>query len=61
METIMEVIQTINIEKLTQEQFRNVIAEIYQSFAEIECANCEDSLAGYMSGTVYCDPCADSI
>jgi len=25
------------------------------------CANCDDSLTGYMSGTVYCDPCADSI
>ena len=25
------------------------------------CANCEDTLAGYMSGTVYCDRCADSV
>jgi hypothetical protein len=39
METIMEVIQTIDIEKLTQEQFRNVVAEIFQAFAEMEGAN----------------------
>ena len=39
METIMEVIQTIDIEKLTQEQFRSVVAEIYQAFAEMEGAN----------------------
>jgi hypothetical protein len=25
------------------------------------CANCEDSLYGYMYGTIYCDRCADSI
>ena len=25
------------------------------------CANCEDTLEGYFSGTVYCDPCADSV
>ena len=25
------------------------------------CANCEDSLYGYMYGTVYCDRCADSV
>ena len=36
METIMEVIQTINIEELTQEQFRDVVKEIFQAFAERE-------------------------
>ena len=39
METIMEVIQTIDIKHLTQEEFRNIVAEIYQAFAEMEGAN----------------------
>ena len=25
------------------------------------CANCQETLFGYIFGTVYCDPCADSI
>ena len=36
METIMEVIQTIDIKKLTQEQFRDVVKEIFQAFEERE-------------------------
>ena len=25
------------------------------------CAKCDDTLAGYFPGTVYCDSCADSV
>ena len=40
---------------------RSIVPTLTTRHEIAECANCDDSLYGYMFGTVYCDRCADSI